>query len=168
MGAPVAPAGLSGFVPAQRNAGARGHPHRPANDRHVLRPAGGDTAVLQNAGDRHAVALIAALPLFGFAQTRADADMESAPANFARPVLCAKPVWPAKSLRKEESGVVQMRFLVDVDGTVVESKVTRSSGSRDLDFAARDALSKCRFNPLLVDGVPVKDWMPLTYVWTLE
>ncbi|MES2741915.1 MAG: TonB family protein [Pseudomonadota bacterium] len=81
---------------------------------------------------------------------------------------CAKPEYPKNSLRNEETGTSQLSFLIGVDGRVVESKVVKSSGSRDLDKAAVAAISKCVFKPGSVDGKPEQSWQPMAYVWTLE
>ena len=58
---------------------------------------------------------------------------------------CAKPEYPSASRRLDESGTVIVRFLIDVDGRVLESKVETSSGFSRLDEAARTALGRCRF-----------------------
>ena len=79
-----------------------------------------------------------------------------------------KPEYPPKALRNEETGVVTLQFLIGVDGRVVESKVDKSSGYRDLDIAARNALSLCKFKPGTVDGKPEQSWTKMQYVWKLE
>ena len=84
----------------------------------------------------------------------------------ARP--CAKPEYPPISKRLEESGVVALAFLVDVDGSVVESKVETSSGFPRLDEAARTALQRCQYRPGNVDGTPEKAWAHINFRWTLE
>jgi protein TonB len=81
---------------------------------------------------------------------------------------CTKPEYPAKSLRNEETGVVTLQFLIGIDGKVVESKVEKSSGFRDLDIAARNALSLCKFKPGTTDGKPEQSWTKMQYVWKLE
>jgi len=81
---------------------------------------------------------------------------------------CAKPEWPKSSLRNEETGTVTLQFLIGVDGRVMESKVQKSSGFRDLDKAAQTGIGKCRFKPTMVDGKPEQAWMTMQYVWTLE
>lgn len=81
---------------------------------------------------------------------------------------CAKPDYPKSSLRNEETGTSTMSFLIGVDGHVVEAKVQKSSGFRDLDKAAINALSKCTFKPGTVDGKPEQSWAPVQYVWTLD
>ncbi|PWF45468.1 energy transducer TonB [Massilia glaciei] len=81
---------------------------------------------------------------------------------------CAKPEYPKASMRNEETGTVTLSFLIGTDGRVMDQKVTKSSGSRDLDKAAVNGISKCRFKPGMVDGVPTQNWMQMQYVWTLE
>lgn len=81
---------------------------------------------------------------------------------------CAKPEYPKSSLRNEETGISTISFLIGVDGHVMDSKLTKSSGFRDLDRAAQLALGKCRFKPATVDGKPEQAWVPVQYVWTLE
>ena len=81
---------------------------------------------------------------------------------------CTKPEYPARSVRNEETGVVTLQFLIGLDGRVVESKVEASSGYRDLDVAARNALSLCKFKPGTVDGKPEQSWTKMQYVWKLE
>ncbi|MFZ6645790.1 energy transducer TonB [Undibacterium sp. TJN25] len=81
---------------------------------------------------------------------------------------CAKPAYPAASLRNEESGTVDLSFLVGVDGRVIDSKVEKSSGHRTLDNAARAGLSLCKFVPGTVDGKPEQFWTKMQYVWKLE
>ncbi|XLZ70136.1 energy transducer TonB [Massilia sp. SR12] len=81
---------------------------------------------------------------------------------------CAKPEWPKSSLRNEETGVVTLSFLISADGRVGDSKVVKSSGFRDLDKAAVNGISKCKFKPATVDGKPQETWQQMQYVWTLE
>ena len=83
-------------------------------------------------------------------------------------VNTCKPEYPPKSLRNEETGTSVISFLIGVDGRVIDSKVTKSSGFRDLDRAAQSALGKCQFKPAMVDGRPEQQWIPVQYVWNLE
>lgn len=81
---------------------------------------------------------------------------------------CEKPEYPPASKRLEEEGTVLLRFLIDVDGRVLDSRVEKSSGYDRLDQAARTALGKCRFRSGTVDGKPEQSWASLKYVWRLE
>lgn len=81
---------------------------------------------------------------------------------------CEKPDYPASSKRLEEEGTVTLRFLIDVDGRVVESKVDNSSGYERLDKAAVAGLSKCKFKPGTVDGKAEQSWASLKYTFRLD
>ena len=81
---------------------------------------------------------------------------------------CEKPEYPSASRRLEEEGTVALRFLVGVDGKVIQSEVEKSSGFKRLDEAARAGLSKCQFRPALVDGKPEQAWASMKYTWRLE
>lgn len=81
---------------------------------------------------------------------------------------CALPDYPAKAARNGESGTTTLALLVGVDGRVSSARVEHSSGSRDLDRAAVNALSLCRFQPATENGVAQAAWAQLAYVWTLE
>lgn len=81
---------------------------------------------------------------------------------------CEEPEYPSTSRRNEEQGTVVLRFLVDVDGHVVDSKIANSSGFSRLDRAARDTLSRCVFKPGTVDGKPEQSWANIRYTWHLN
>src|SRR5713101_8453816 len=66
------------------------------------------------------------------------------------------PEYPPGARRANETGTVQLSYLVDVDGKVLESKIERSSGSRRLDEAAKTALALCKYAPATADGRPVR------------
>ena len=99
--------------------------------------------------------------------------VQSNPAPVSTPAVisasgCEKPEYPSASKRLEEEGTVQLKFLVGVDGKVIESAVEKSSGFRRLDEAARAGLSKCQFKPGTVDGKPQQSWASMKYTWRLE
>jgi protein TonB len=81
---------------------------------------------------------------------------------------CAKPEYPSASLRAQETGLVVLQFLVDADGTAVDSKVEKSSGYRRLDEAARRALALCKFKAGTENGKPVQSWARLEYLWKID
>jgi D-alanyl-D-alanine endopeptidase (penicillin-binding protein 7) len=101
------------------------------------------------------------------------AGAPSAVAGLTRvPVLdfrsCRKPHYPRADLKAGHEGTVTLSFMVDRDGAVLESMVTRSSGYPGLDEAARSALEKCSFTPALKKGEPVAERVKVQYVWTLQ
>lgn len=81
---------------------------------------------------------------------------------------CAKPDYPAKAARNGETGTVTLALLVGTDGRVSSSRIQHTSGSRELDRAAVNALSMCKFKPAMNGGVPEAGWAQIAYVWTLE
>ncbi len=81
---------------------------------------------------------------------------------------CAKPDYPSASRRMEEEGTVTLKFLIGVDGRVLQADVEKSSGYPRLDEASRNALSKCQFRPGTVDGKPEQSWTTIQYKWRLE
>ena len=91
---------------------------------------------------------------------RTDAQIESS--------MCDIPEYPRESRKNQEMGTVVLRFLVGMDGKVLDSQIESSSGHRRLDEAARRGLSLCRFKPGTVDGKAQQSWARIQYVWKLE
>lgn len=81
---------------------------------------------------------------------------------------CEKPVYPKSALMNEESGTVILSVLVNTDGTVADSKVEKSSGSKALDKATVKVYSSCKFKPGVKDGKPQQAWTKIEYVWNLS
>jgi protein TonB len=81
---------------------------------------------------------------------------------------CEKPAYPRRALENGEQGTVVLAFLIGVDGKVVDSKIEKSSGHKELDKAAVAGLSLCRFRPGTADGKPEESWTKMQYVWKLE
>ncbi|KQN79044.1 energy transducer TonB [Duganella sp. Leaf61] len=78
-----------------------------------------------------------------------------------------KAEYPKASLINEEQGDVKMAFLVGADGNVVDSKLEKSSGFKNLDKAALKALSACKFKPGTKDGAVAQTWAKVDYSWKL-
>jgi protein TonB len=75
--------------------------------------------------------------------------------------------YPKASLMNEEEGLVTMSFLVSADGSVLDSKIEKTSGYKSLDKAAIKSLSACKFKPGTKDGAPAQTWTKVDYVWKL-
>lgn len=105
-------------------------------------------------------------PPIGAQVAPAPAPVRTAPVIDGR--RCRLPEYPPGSKRMEEAGIVVLRFLIDVDGSVVESKVESSSGYPRLDEAARGALALCSFKAGTVGGKAERSWAKLRYVWKLD
>jgi protein TonB len=79
-----------------------------------------------------------------------------------------KAEYPKASLMNEEQGTVSMSFLVGPDGSVVESKLEKTSGFKNLDKAAIKSISACKFKPGTKDGAPAQTWTKVDYAWKLD
>ena len=84
------------------------------------------------------------------------------------PSTCRPPVYPRESLRLLEDGVSLLGFLIRADGSVAGSVVLNSSGYADLDQAAKNALRKCSFKPVIEGGKTMEAWKPLAYTWVMD
>lgn len=71
------------------------------------------------------------------------------------PIRSPGPTYPARALRRGESGEVLLRIHVDARGVPDRVEIAASSGSRDLDRAAQRAVQRWRFRPAMRNGTPV-------------
>jgi protein TonB len=78
-----------------------------------------------------------------------------------------KAEYPKTSLMNEEQGAVGLAFLVGPNGQVLDSKVEKTSGYKNLDKAAAKALAACKFKPGTKDGALAETWAKVEYVWSL-
>lgn len=81
---------------------------------------------------------------------------------------CETPAYPANAAREGATGTVRLALLVGIHGRVTDARIEKTSGHRELDRAARAALSTCRFTPVTVDGVAEPAWTVMEYIWTLD
>jgi protein TonB len=79
-----------------------------------------------------------------------------------------KPEYPRASLLAEESGVVRVQFVVGPDSQLMSATVLKSSGFKNLDKAAVNGLSRCKFKAGYKDGKPVQSTFTTDYVWKLD
>jgi len=80
---------------------------------------------------------------------------------------CGKPVYPVNAVREQMEGSVDFALLVDKEGAVLDSKIKKSSGHRELDQAAVAAFRRCKFTPALADGEPEQGWLAMSYTFSL-
>lgn len=73
--------------------------------------------------------------------------------------------YPVEALRNREQGTVVLSVLVGADGSVLGVEIEKSSGSRSLDRAAREAVGKWRFHPATRNGIAHSAWasVPVTF-----
>jgi len=65
------------------------------------------------------------------------------------------------------NGIVSLIALIDIDGSVKQTKIVRSSGP-DLDKKAADAVSRWRFEPARRKGLPVASYIPVEINFHLQ
>lgn len=112
--------------------------------------------------NKRSSSIVAALLLTGVCSTSFAAEV---PASFDAKTCKAE--YPKASLMNEEEGAVSLAFLVSADGSVVDSKIEKTSGHKNLDKAAVKGLSACKFKPGTKDGAPAQTWAKVDYVWKL-
>lgn len=71
------------------------------------------------------------------------------------PVARVQPAYPPAAYRAREEGTVLVRADIDAAGNPGNVTIARLSGSRELDRAARDAVSGWKFEPAIKDGKAV-------------
>lgn len=81
---------------------------------------------------------------------------ESEPVYNAAYLSNPAPEYPAAAKRNGIQGKVLVNVLVKADGTPASVKISRSSGSNNLDEAAVDAVSQWKFIPARRSGVSVQ------------
>lgn len=79
-----------------------------------------------------------------------------------------RPVYPRAAMQRGEHGVVKMQFTIGANGKLVGSAIVKSSGFRDLDQAALNALIHCRFKPAYRNERPVQSAFVMEYRWDLQ
>jgi len=115
-----------------------------------------------------ALACAALVSCAGVQTAGTEADSAASPPAQVLFNSCAKPVYPPAALDAGREGTVNLAFLVTAEGMAADAKVVKSSGQRDLDETARDAIKLCKFTPATKNGKPVQDWTHVQYVWTLK
>jgi periplasmic protein TonB len=72
-----------------------------------------------------------------------------------QPISSPAPKYPSRALRRGDRGTVLIRAQVGVDGVPSDVTVSQTSGSRDLDRAAVEAVRRWRFRPAMSGELPV-------------
>jgi protein TonB len=68
------------------------------------------------------------------------------------------PKYPARAVRRREEGVVELKILVEPDGTAGKVTVVKSSGHRALDKAAIEAVEQWKFKPARRGSTPIRGY----------
>ncbi len=78
------------------------------------------------------------------------------------------PAYPLAARRVGEQGTVTLRVLVTRDGLPARVEIEKSSGSKNLDTAARDAIWGWRFVPARQGTDPIESWVLVPVVFRLD
>ncbi|RKX26074.1 MAG: hypothetical protein DRP45_04440 [Candidatus Zixiibacteriota bacterium] len=70
-----------------------------------------------------------------------------------------KPKYPRLAEQAGIEGKVWIKVLVDLDGSVREAVIYKSSGTAALDKAALDVAKENKFKPAIQNGRPVRTWV---------
>jgi TonB family protein len=89
-------------------------------------------------------------------------DLETPP----RKIFSVNPIYPADAMAAKVQGVVMLDATVGTDGSVTGLRLVQSVPL--LDQAAMDAVNVWRFEPALLNGVPVEVEMTVTINFTLK
>ena len=79
-----------------------------------------------------------------------------------RPLHQVPPVYPARERANHIEGEVAMKAVIDEKGRVRKVAVAQSSGNKNLDRAALDAVTQWTFQPATLHGEPVAVYYVLT------
>jgi TonB family protein len=111
-------------------------------------------------------ALFAGLAIFSpfSCAMAAPVDSANASAGIALDGPCV-PAWPDPPVNLKAIGKTLLLMDVDETGAVSHIKLKASSGERALDDAVLNAVAKCRFTPLVQDGIPVTHSFVLLHAW---
>jgi protein TonB len=78
------------------------------------------------------------------------------------------PPYPIEAARQGHQGVTMLIVTIDASGNVLDVKVEKSSGFRELDRAAVQAARNWKFNPGIKSGQPAGGQVRIPVNWTLN
>ena len=76
--------------------------------------------------------------------------------------------YPKDAAQAHQQGTVILRVLVGVDGTVQSIEIEKSSGSRSLDLAARNAVTHWTFQAGTRNGITTALWARVPIAFSLQ
>lgn len=80
----------------------------------------------------------------------------------------AAPVYPESAKAAKIEGIAVVETVIDASGRVTHPKIKATSGDKDLDKAAIEAVSAWTFKPATLDGKPVDVYYTLTIRFALS
>lgn len=88
----------------------------------------------------------------------------------ARPIKTAQPIYPISDplSGKIKEAMVWIKMWVDIDGTVKNVVIVKSSGYPDLDTAAVEAAYKWLYTPAQFKEKPIRTWVAVPIKFKLD
>jgi periplasmic protein TonB len=87
------------------------------------------------------------------------ADLDRAP----RPIFNPQPICPHNARRREITGTVRVRFLVEASGTVAEAVILEATPRDWFEEAVLKAVNTWKYNPGTLAGRAVPAWVETTF-----
>jgi len=84
------------------------------------------------------------------------------------PVFIPKPEYPELAKKAGIEGRVVVKMEIEIDGSVMDAQILRSSGNQNLDEAALSQARKCKFKPARQRDKLVRVWVNMPFDFYLE
>jgi TonB family protein len=85
-----------------------------------------------------------------------------------KPISVPVPVYPEMVRSAGVEGTAFVEALLDLDGSVMDARMLKSSGNQMLDAAAVEAALRAKFTPAKQRDKPVRVWISIPYRFTLK
>jgi len=85
-----------------------------------------------------------------------------------QPINIPVPTYPEMARNAGIEGQAVVEALVDVDGSVIDAKILKSSGNQSLDASAIEAATRAKFSPAKQRDKPVRVWVSIPFRFTLQ
>jgi len=85
-----------------------------------------------------------------------------------KPISIPVPDYPETVRDAGIEGTTVVEALLDLDGSVMDSRVQKSSGNQMLDAAAAEAALRAKFTPAMQRDKPVRVWISVPYRFSLS
>jgi len=85
-----------------------------------------------------------------------------------QPVNIPVPAYPEMARQAGIEGQAVVEALVDVDGSVIDARILKSSGNQSLDASAVEAAMKSKFTPAKQRDKAVRVWVSIPFRFTLQ
>jgi TonB family protein len=85
-----------------------------------------------------------------------------------KPIYSPVPDYPYRAKIEGIMGMTVVKMLIDIDGTVMEVKILKTSGNQWLDKAALEAAKKSTFSPAEHKGKKVRVWASRPFKFKLQ